>query len=109
MFDFRSEEVKEKFLALVRATDGTEPCFDPYWDNRDSPRESVSDIYVEPWTSRGISREAAEELCIDCPVYTLCRDYAMEAKEPWGIWGGTRPVDRGIPKKYRGKGIGMAR
>jgi hypothetical protein len=49
----------------------------------------------------GIEREAIQELesmairiCKSCPVQKLCVDYAMTAREPYGIWGGTLPSDR---------------
>ena len=49
----------------------------------------------------GVATEAIRELesiairiCNQCPVQKLCLDYAITAREPYGIWGGTLPSDR---------------
>lgn len=39
-------------------------------------------------------RKLALKICSACPVQKLCADYAMTAREPYGIWGGTVPTDR---------------
>lgn len=36
----------------------------------------------------------AIKLCQQCPVQKLCLDYAITAREPYGIWGGTKASDR---------------
>lgn len=36
----------------------------------------------------------AVRLCKQCPVKKLCMDYAITAREPYGIWGGTTASDR---------------
>ena len=36
----------------------------------------------------------AIKLCKACPVRKLCLDYAITAREPYGIWGGTKPSER---------------
>ena len=46
----------------------------------------------EPFTAENMrERERAAAMCGGCPLRELCRDYAAEAGEPWGVWGG---VDR---------------
>jgi WhiB family transcriptional regulator, redox-sensing transcriptional regulator len=37
---------------------------------------------------------AARAVCGRCPVRRQCRDRALEAGEPAGIWGGTTPEER---------------
>lgn len=39
-------------------------------------------------------RKLAIKICSHCPVQKLCADYAITAREPYGIWGGTVPSDR---------------
>jgi hypothetical protein len=39
-------------------------------------------------------RKLAIKLCSTCPVRKLCADYAITAREPYGIWGGTVPSER---------------
>ncbi|MGW4336382.1 WhiB family transcriptional regulator [Rhodococcus koreensis] len=42
-----------------------------------------------------IRRErAAREICDECPVQVMCRDYALSVGEPYGVWGGTSEADR---------------
>lgn len=36
----------------------------------------------------------AKTVCAECPVKNLCLEYAVIAKEPYGIWGGTTPEER---------------
>jgi len=38
--------------------------------------------------------ERAKEICSDCSVRTDCLDYALEIREPHGIWGGLNEVER---------------
>lgn len=91
----RSDSVDKLFLELTEAVTGEEPCHDTGGD-------SPSDLYTNRWTSsKNMSKGEAEALCEGCPIYQQCRDYAMAAKEPYFIWGGTRPKDRGIPPRIR--------
>lgn len=36
----------------------------------------------------------AISMCKKCPVQKLCLDYAITAREPYGIWGGTKSSER---------------
>lgn len=36
----------------------------------------------------------AKRICRSCPVLLQCRSYAVEAEEPYGIWGATTPKER---------------
>jgi WhiB family redox-sensing transcriptional regulator len=38
----------------------------------------------------------AKELCSMCPIMEECRTYAIEAKEPLGIWGGLTAGERRV-------------
>jgi WhiB family transcriptional regulator, redox-sensing transcriptional regulator len=44
--------------------------------------------------------ERAKQLCVDCPVRSVCLAGAMARQEPWGVWGG-EIFERGvvIPRK----------
>jgi WhiB family redox-sensing transcriptional regulator len=41
-----------------------------------------------------IQTRLAKELCKACPVKTECLNYALIAREPFGIWGGLTTEDR---------------
>lgn len=55
---------------------------------------------AEDQIERRAREEAAIEVCIDCPVMVLCLTYAMSTRpdgriaEPYGIFGGTRQLER---------------
>lgn len=36
----------------------------------------------------------AKEICRTCPVKRACLDYAIEIREPHGIWGGLNENER---------------
>lgn len=75
-----------KLLSKIRAVGGVE-C------------EQVPHIFF-PEDSLGLGemffkeKKLALEICDRCPVKNLCADYALTAREPYGIWGGTTPSDR---------------
>lgn len=83
IFDTDNPKVKEKFLKLVWQLDGTQPCAN------DDP-----DLWIENWTGRPIPSQTAQKMCEGCPFLAACRDYAVEAEEELGIWGGTTAEDR---------------
>jgi len=104
LFSFETEEIEEQFKDLVRSTNGTEPCFDPNLSDPDAPdvlEETVTDMYAENWVSRGVMVSQARKLCEGCHVLEKCAAYAIAAKEPYGVWGGTTPLSRGIKRKYK--------
>jgi hypothetical protein len=101
VFQFKSEEISDLYWELFYA-EGKRKCYDTENVTPSKGRkrgEAIADLYVENWTGRNISRATAEELCAGCDVYDQCKAYAMAAQEPIGIWGGTRPIDRGVKTK----------
>lgn len=36
----------------------------------------------------------AKIICRDCPIIEICKDYAITARETYGIWGGLDPSER---------------
>lgn len=85
----QNKEVAKKYTKLlfaIRENGGVE-C------------EQVPHIFF-PEDMYGLSRQQSEEkrlaleICGRCQVKTICADYALTAKEPFGIWGGTVPSDR---------------
>ena len=37
---------------------------------------------------------AAKQVCAGCEVLVECRDYALETRQPFGVWGGLDEVER---------------
>lgn len=58
---------------------------------------SVEEFFL-PENARGqlkVQRESkAKAICATCPVVQRCLQHALDAKEPYGIWGGTSPEER---------------
>ena len=46
----------------------------------------------DPAKSRRINQ--AKMVCNSCPVLTECRTHALQAREPYGIWGGMSEDER---------------
>ncbi|MFI8696617.1 WhiB family transcriptional regulator [Dietzia maris] len=38
--------------------------------------------------------EKAKTVCAACPVFETCRQFAMDSKELYGVWGGTTESER---------------
>lgn len=51
----------------------------------------------EPSTLANMNR--AKEMCVSCPLVSLCAQYAIEAKEEFGIWGGLSANERRIIRR----------
>jgi len=70
------------------------------WDWQDAGlcRGMDSELFFSPESERGLVKRArvdrAKEVCGRCPVLARCRSHALEAQEPYGVWGGTTPEER---------------
>lgn len=75
----------------------------PVADNWDWQREGAcrtvsSDLFFHPDAERGRARAAriaaAKAICRTCPVLVQCRHHALDAEEPFGVWGGLDESER---------------
>lgn len=62
-------------------------------------RGNHSHLFFPPSTTeRKDERERRElratSICQVCPVRSACHEYALEIREPYGIWGGLTEADR---------------
>lgn len=61
-------------------------------------RSMSPEIFFHPEGERGSARrmrdQAAKEICGQCPVVQACREHALGAREPFGVWGGMSEEDR---------------
>lgn len=68
------------------------------WQLLGSCRREDSSLFFHPEGERGparVARElAAKAICRRCPVLEQCREHALAAHEPYGVWGGLSEGDR---------------
>jgi len=72
-------------------------------------RENPDLFFPEDWDYDGTTgmsakaRKLAKQMCLRCPLKSQCLDYALEAKEMGGIWGGLTYRERlNIKEAHRG-------
>jgi WhiB family redox-sensing transcriptional regulator len=66
---------------------------DHHWDCRGNP-EPFFHPYGEREPSRSRREAAAKAVCATCPVLVRCREHALAAREPYGVWGGLSEEER---------------
>ena len=55
---------------------------------------SASGVRDDTSGSSATTPRAAKSICATCPVRTPCLDFALEIREPHGIWGGLNESER---------------
>ena len=93
-----------------------------FWQDHGACKTADPTLFFHPQNERGTSRmkrdRAAKVVCAGCTVRLECADYAVRAREPYGVWGGlseeereqiyARLDSRHYPRA-RGEGIRVAR
>lgn len=51
-------------------------------------------IHFEPKREREAREAKAKAICAACPVRSECLEWALDAEEPFGVWGGHSELDR---------------
>ena len=68
------------------------------WQLKGLCRGRNSTVFFHPDNERGSARAAresrAKEICRRCPVLQQCRQHALDAQEPYGVWGGMGEDER---------------
>ena len=71
-----------------------------YWQDLGSCRETDPLLFFHPQNERGSARvkrdRAAKLICAGCQVRLECADYAVRAREPYGVWGGLSEDEREV-------------
>jgi WhiB family transcriptional regulator, redox-sensing transcriptional regulator len=69
------------------------------WQIKAACRGMDSELFFNPDNIRGPAKRAreaaAKAVCTDCPVVTECLRWALTVREPYGVWGGLTPEERG--------------
>jgi WhiB family redox-sensing transcriptional regulator len=57
-----------------------------------------SSVFFSPEAERGAAKQLREQgakaVCGRCPVVDECREHALKAREPYGVWGGLTVDER---------------
>ena len=91
------------------------------WQEHGACREVDTTLFFHPQNERGLARirrdRAAKAVCARCDVRVQCADYAIRAREPYGVWGGMTEEERervylriaiAVYPRRRGEGARMA-
>ncbi len=69
-----------------------------HWQEHGACREADPLLFFHPQNERGRSRvlrdRTAKRVCAACDVRLECADYAVRAREPYGVWGGLSEDER---------------
>ncbi|WP_030244568.1 WhiB family transcriptional regulator [Streptomyces sp. NRRL S-350] len=68
------------------------------WQLKGTCRTVDSSVFFHPTNERGAAakhrEQVAKSVCARCPVLAQCRQYAMDVREPYGVWGGLTEDER---------------
>jgi WhiB family redox-sensing transcriptional regulator len=68
------------------------------WQIRAACRGLSASVFFHPENERGPSRrrreQGAKAVCAQCPVVRDCLNWALEMREPYGVWGGKSVPER---------------
>ena len=90
----RSTDAREAIMKLH----GTLPSQGRDWPSQALCKGQPTEIFFAADNERGVqlrrNERCAKQICWSCPVLEACRSYALNAHEPYGIWGGLTPSER---------------
>lgn len=86
----KSEHLYKELTAQI-VEEGSVPC-----------QQAPEIFFLEKGDNQGPEKiRMSKELCAECPVSMLCLEYALEAGEDDGIWGGLTRNERKSLKRNR--------
>lgn len=53
--------------------------------------------------TNGVNAREAKAICRACPVIEACREHALSAPEPYGVWGGLSERERTALRRAQGR------
>jgi len=79
-----------------------EPAADD-WRHRAACRDEDPELFFPIGTDGPALAqvEQAKAVCRRCPVQADCLQWALDAREQYGIWGGTTPEERAALLRHR--------
>ncbi|QMU69868.1 WhiB family transcriptional regulator [Streptacidiphilus sp. P02-A3a] len=68
------------------------------WQEQAACARAERRLFFHPAGERGRTFEAreraAKRVCASCPVLAQCREYAIQSRERYGVWGGLSEDER---------------
>jgi WhiB family redox-sensing transcriptional regulator len=68
------------------------------WQLDGACRRENPEVFFHPEGERGPARRdrdtAAKAVCLACPVLEICREHALQVREPYGVWGAMTADER---------------
>lgn len=68
-----------------------DPVPDTEWMAQGSCADKSPSLF---FPSDGVGVEVAKRVCVDCPVKSMCLEYALDNRIDHGVWGGTSERER---------------
>lgn len=79
----------------------------PDWQADGLCRQVGGELFY-PEKGDSFGARAAKSVCGGCPVLVECGEYALAAREPFGIWGGMSERDRRRLRAERDREAGIS-
>ncbi|MBX9398988.1 WhiB family transcriptional regulator [Streptomyces sp. TRM72054] len=67
----------------------------PTWNSRAACIGAEPRLFFPKGKNQDEQASQAREICATCPVTAECLKHAESMPEPFGVWGGTTPQERG--------------
>ena len=81
------------------------------WPSQARCKGQPTEIFFAADNERGRqlrrNERRAKQICWSCPVLEACRTYALNAQEPYGIWGALTPSERRRVRAVNPRGFGL--
>ena len=85
-----------------------DPAGRSWWDLAACRGEDASSFFAPAYfekRSEKLAREAvAKSFCRRCPVRDDCLEYALDLRDPHGVWGGLNEMERRAVLRQRARG-----
>lgn len=72
-----------------------------HWQDRAACKTADAEAIFFPVSTTDVTIAAAKEICRSCPVIDACARFALERREPHGVWGGMSEKERKAALKPR--------
>lgn len=75
------------------------------WQHAGACRDADPEIFFHPMGERGGAarrrERAAKAVCASCPVVRRCREFALDTRQEYGVWGGLSEIERDAAVRAR--------